>query len=188
MDKLLKVLMFGKLMATTNDNPFGSPESAGEGLDESFDIDLPEDKGFRIKEGKYPGKLISLDKGTSQAGNPMWIFTFVIIAGEFAGKEFRVYAALTTAAMWKLRETLEGLGLGQGGASSSFKKKDAIGKLAMLTIEDSEFKGRPNSQIALVTPLTKEQEEQAIKDAASLASKGDVPGATGPAATDDVPA
>lgn len=188
MEKLLKILMFGNLMATASDNPFGSPEGAGEGLEEDFSIDLPEDKGFRIKAGKYPGKLISLDKGTSKAGNPMWIFTFVILAGEAAGKEFRVYAALTAAAMWKLRETLEGLGLGKGGAVSSFKKKDAVGKLVKLTIEDTEYNGKPNSQISLVEPLKPEEEAQAVKDAASLASKGDMPTDSAPVKTDDVPA
>lgn len=159
---------------STNDNPFGTPS---EEADEVFDTgDMGEDTGFRIAKGKHPAKLIGLDRSTSQAGNPMWVFTFVIVAGPAAGKEMKVWCALTAAAMWKLRETLEGLGLAGDGKSSKFSKKDALGKLVTLDVEDDTYKGRPSSKVEKVLPISEEDLKKALAAAKALeASKSDNP-------------
>lgn len=154
----------------STDNPFGAPVA---GADDDFNIDMGEDSGFRIKKGKYPARVVGLDKGTSQAGNPMWIWTFAIIAGEYAGKEFKTWTALTAAAMWKLREVLMALKLSQDGKTSKFKKSDAIGKNITLDIEDDEYNGRPSSTVKTVLPF----DEKLLKDMGGekAAAKADVP-------------
>lgn len=131
------------------DNPFGAPVEA----DDTFEVELTEDEGYRVPKGKYPAKCVSLEKATSQSGNPMWVWEFVITHGKYAGRSFKLWTALTASAMWKLRETLEGLGLGKGGAKAQFKKTDAINRPCTVELEDSEYQGRKQSSIGKVLPF-----------------------------------
>lgn len=132
------------------DNPFGTPAED----DDHFEVDLPEDdgSGFMVPEGDYIGCLVDLEKGFSQAGNPMWTWTFKLVQGEQEGREFKLFTALTPAAMWKVREVIEALGLGTAGKTSKWKKSDAIGRMCTLTMVDDEYQGVKRSSINKTTP------------------------------------
>lgn len=140
--------------APAGDNPFGAPPAAGAD-DDLFSVDVPVDSGYRVKAGKQPLKLISLTKGTSQAKNPMWIWEFVILIGPDAGKQLKMWTALTAAAMWKLREVMKAFKLpgAEGGAQAKFKRSEIIGKYVMADVVDDSFEGRPNSKIDKVFPV-----------------------------------
>ncbi len=160
------------------DNPFGAPAGNDEG--DNFDIPAIDESsgggpGSRFKAGKYPAKLIGLDKATSAAGNPMWVWLFVVLVGPGAGQQLKIYTALTSAAMWKLGEVLAALRLGQPGKASQFKKSDAIGKFCILDCEDSEYKGRKQTQANTVLPIDLAKIPELEKLAAAEASKGDIP-------------
>ncbi len=133
------------------DNPFGKApdgdeEFSVEGLDEGS-------SKFHIPEGEYRMRLIDLDKDTSKAGNPMWIWTFAVVKGEHEGAELKTYTALTPAAMWKLTEVLEALQVPAADGRAKFKKNDVIGRECTGTVEDNEYQGRVNSSIAQLRPL-----------------------------------
>lgn len=181
MEKLLRLINAGFLPSMSGtDNPFGTPaesEGGGDGMDEEFSYDLPEDTGTRIKEARYAFKVIGLDKSNSQAGNPMWIFTLVGLHGEAGGREFKIYCALTPAALWKLNDTLKALQLGTPGQKTAFKKSDAIGKLVWGDVKDSEYKGRKGSSIEELHTMTDADKVKAEELAKKLAATGnsDVP-------------
>ena len=137
--------------ADNDNNPFGQVPDADdeftvEGLDEG-------DSKFKIPEGEYKMRLIDLVKETSKAGNPMWVWTFTVVSGEHEGIELKTWTALTPAAMWKLTEVLQALGLPSDGKRANFKKKDALGKECIAVVEDSEYQGRVNSSISNLKPL-----------------------------------
>jgi hypothetical protein len=142
----------------SGDNPFGKVP----GGDEEFEIGgLDEiDSKFRIPEGAYRMRLIELEKGTSKADNPMWIWTFVVVSGDHEGTELKTWTALTPAAMWKLSEVLEALGFEAKDGRAKFKKEEAIGREVMAEVVDSEYQGRTNSSISTLKPLEEGDKKQ----------------------------
>lgn len=135
-----------------SDNPFGTKVSLDQNPD-VFEADVGEDAGaFNIPEGHYPAYLSELEKGYSNAGNPMWIWDFTIKGGQYEGRKFRCYTAITPAAMWKLNEVLIALGLGEPGKQAKFAKKDAIGRLCIIDLEDDTYEGTKRSSVKHVLP------------------------------------
>jgi hypothetical protein len=136
-------------------NPFGTP-----GADESFDFDLTnvQSNNF-VGAGFYVAYLADITKGTSRNGNPQYVWDFCLLtdanggATNFAGKIQKQWTTLTPEALFKLAETAEALGLGGAGKPMSFKKSDALGRLALVNIEEREFEGRKNSSVKQVYPF-----------------------------------
>lgn len=140
-------------------NPFGTPAPGGTPFgvpqDDDFSFDMTGvdlNANFRIPAGDYVGKLVALEKGTSKAGNPQWIWTFAITHGEYAGKEFKLFTALTPAAAWKVAETLLALGLGEAGSSVKFKRQDALNRRCILHIVDDTYNGQERSTLEKILP------------------------------------
>lgn len=154
-----------------NDNPFGAPAA----VDDDFSVELGVDEGFRIIAGKYSAKVIGLEKTVSKAGNPMWVWSFVLMAGQYAGREFKTYTVLSASAMWKMREVLVALGLGQEGKQSQFKRADAIGKKCTLVIQDSEYNGTKSSEVEKVTPFDEKLLKEAGGEKITASQASDVP-------------
>jgi hypothetical protein len=138
---------------TAKQSPFGKSKK-----DDEFAFDIPDDadsgtRGARIPEGEYRGKCVSIIKDKSKAGNPMYVWSFVITKGRQAGRDFPLYTVLTPEAMWKLSETLLALGVpAEAGTSGVFQKSDVIGVYCVLVIEDDEFENRPRSKLTRILP------------------------------------
>lgn len=128
-------------------NPFGNPVQ-----DESFEIDLTAElQAGMVPEGVYRGKCINVEKGVSKSSNnPMWTWTFVIIDGPHAGGEFKLFTAVTPAAMWKLAETLEAMGLAQNGQATKFGKADALNTIVDLVVEHDKYQDRPRASLVRI--------------------------------------
>jgi len=118
--------------------------------EEVFEVDLSGQKAnsFMIPEGKYAVQLIDVEKSESQAGNPMWIWDFEVVGTEHSGFTLRSYTAITPAALWKLSETLEALGLSEGGGQlAKFSKSAAIGRRCVAIVKDSTYNEKTRSSI-----------------------------------------
>jgi len=132
-------------------NLFGAPKDN----DDEFSVDLseaPTGGGYLIPDGDYPAILVDLRKGFSKSGNPQWVWTFAIMSGEHAGKEFSLFTALTPSALWKVAETIEALGLGKGGTVSKFTKNEALSRRCIISIQKETYNGQERSSIAKVLP------------------------------------
>lgn len=139
-----------------------SPQSAAPSTDE-FEIDLSDvQDNFKVPEGSYMAKCIDVVQGLSKAGNPMYTWTFVLTSSKFAGRDFKSFTAVTPAAMWKVAETVEALGIGKTGGVVKFKRSDVLNKDCGLLIETSEYEGNERSQIAKVISLA-EYQASAVK-------------------------
>lgn len=125
--------------------PSGSRNSG-----DMFEIDLSRvDSGLTIPDGEYTLQCIEVEQGVSKADNPQYIWTFVIVDHpEFEGREFKVFTALTPAAMWKVAETVEALGIGSTGQTVRFGRKDVIGKKCVGDIEKQTYNNTERSQIS----------------------------------------
>lgn len=121
---------------------------------DNFEVDLSEVKsGFVIPDGVYKVKCIEIEQTVSKGGNPMFAWTFEVSAGDHAGFQSKVFTALTPAAMWKVAETVEALGVGQQGQVVKFKRSDVINKECGALIEQTEYNGNNRSQISRVMTL-----------------------------------
>ena len=153
-------------MARTNNNPFMNGASApmpgaapmpgtSQNTADTFEVDLSnvENNGFTIPEGSYRAKLVDVEQSVSKGGNPMFVWTFEVSNGDHAGFQLKSFTAITPAAMWKVAETVEALGIGQTGTTVKFKRSDVIGKECGLVVENGEYNGNTRSQISRVISL-----------------------------------
>lgn len=121
---------------------------------DNFEIDLSEvSSGFTIPDGVYRVKCVEIEQTVSKGGNPMFAWTFEVSAGDHTGFQSKVFTALTPAAMWKVAETVEALGVGQTGQVVKFKRSDVINKECGALFEQTEYNGQTRSQISRVMTL-----------------------------------
>src|SRR5487761_2301121 len=66
---------------------------------------------FHIPEGDYGMKVVEVTEETSKSGNEMLKWVFEGTEGKAKGKTFWLYTTLTPESLWKLKQTLEALGV-----------------------------------------------------------------------------
>lgn len=161
-------------MATKSNNPFiqGSMNAPMPGADafsnafmgvDSFEVDLTnvESNSYTVPDGNYKVKCIEVEQSVSKGGNPMFVWTFEINEGDYTGRRFKSFTAITPAAMWKVAETVIALGVGQTGSVVRFKRTDVVGKECGALIEKTEYNGQERSQISRVMTLKELAESRA---------------------------
>lgn len=122
---------------------------------DAYEVDLTDiQSGFIIPDGMYPVRCIDVDQGVSNAGNPQYIWTFTTTQGEFAGRDFKLFTAITPAAMWKVGEVVVALGIGAVGQKVKFRKADVVNRECVALIEVNEYKGQKRSSISRVLSFT----------------------------------
>ena len=145
-----------------NNNPFMSgaptpttPMPGAPAGPDSFEVDLTDvqENSFTIPDGLYKIKCIDIEQSVSKGGNPMFIWTFEISEGNHTGFQSKLFTAITPAAMWKVAETVQALGIGQTGQTVKFKRTDVINKECGALIETTEYNGQNRSQISKVMTL-----------------------------------
>lgn len=128
---------------------------------DSFEVDLTEvQNNFVIPDGNYRLKCIEIEQQVSKGGNPMFVWTLEVSAGQYTGFQGKVFTAITPAAMWKVAETVKAFGVGQEGQVVKFKRSDVIGKECGGYIEKTEYNGQERSQIQRVFTLQELAEAQ----------------------------
>lgn len=137
--------------------PGGSLSSAND----AFEVDLTDvQDSFAIPDGKYKAKCIDVQQDVSKSGNPMFVWQFALVGGQYDGRTFKSWTALTPAAMWKVAETVIALGIGQTGQTVKFKRGDVLNKECGLVLEQSEYNGKATTRIARVISLKELMESE----------------------------
>lgn len=145
--------------APTN-TPMPGNVRASSGAD-SFEVDLTEvQNDFTIPDGNYRLKCVDIEQQVSKGGNPMFVWSLEVSAGQHSGFQGKVFTAITPAAMWKVAETVKAFGVGQEGQVVKFKRSDVIGKECGGYIEKTEYNGQERSQIQRVFTLQELAEAQ----------------------------
>lgn len=138
----------------TNQTNMPLPNSGASSSNDNFEVDLTDvTDGYTIPDGNYRVRCIEVEQGVSKAGNPQFIWTFEVSDGDHAGFQSKVFTAITPAAMWKVAETVQALGVGQTGVVVKFKRSDVINKECGAIFEATEYNGRVNSQISKLISL-----------------------------------
>lgn len=131
------------------------PSQSSAPSNDAFEVDLSDvqDQSYAIPDGTYKAKCIEVSQDVSKSGNPMFVWEFEIADGQYAGRTFKSWTAITPAAMWKVAETVIALGIGQQGQVVKFKRQDVLNKECGLVIEQDEYNGKPTSRISRVISL-----------------------------------
>lgn len=121
---------------------------------DAFEVDLTNvSDSYMIDEGAYRMRCIEIEQSVSQSGNPMFIWTFAIVEGKYAGREFKMWTAITPAAMWKVAEAVQALGIGNTGSVVKFKRSDVLNRECGGIIETQEYNGNDRSTLAKLVNL-----------------------------------
>lgn len=140
-----------------SNDPFGQPPLFDDG--DVFSLDIPVDAGkpaWFIEAGEYIARLVDLERGTSRNSNPQIIWTYAIVKASpenqaMLGKEIKDFTTLTAAAMWRVTQTLDALGVPYvPGQPLQLSRAALISTQVGLVIEEGEWGGRPQSRIARV--------------------------------------
>lgn len=102
----------------------------------------------RLPEGDYRVKITGVKPETSQAGNPMLVWTLQITEGKYKGKKLTDRTALTPKALWRVRALLEALGISPPKKLVSLDPAKLIGKELGVTLTDDEYEGKINSKVS----------------------------------------
>ena len=135
------------------------PFDSGAG-DEEFGFDMgPEEMA---PEGLAIVQCTNLEKQHSRtSGKPMYVWTFVIreyrepkdVGDSYNGEELLVFTSLSSAAMWKMQETLAAMGVAipteedDAMRSVRFSRGDVLGVCALAALKHNTFEGRKRCQI-----------------------------------------
>ena len=131
----------------------GAPGSPA--TDDEFAVDLTEVQDQSLMpDGTYRVRCANVEQSVSKGGNPMFVWDFEVSGGQYAGRVFKVFTAITPAAMWKVAETVQALGVGETGKVVKFKRSDVVGKECGAVVEKTEYNGNERSQISRVIPLS----------------------------------
>jgi hypothetical protein len=138
--------------------PAAAPAMPGQSVNDvntGFEVDLTDvqEIGFTVPDGTYKAQCVDIAQDVSKSGNPMFVWEFEIAEGDYKGRTFKSWTAITPAAMWKVAETVQALGVGQTGQVVKFKKGDVVGKFCGIVIEQDEYNGKPASKISRVISL-----------------------------------
>lgn len=129
------------------------PQMGTSSQNDAFEIDLTSASNT-IPEGTYKVRCIGVEQSYSKQNNPMFTWSFVIVEGDYSGKDLKYFTALTPSSIWKASEVITALGIGSAGQKVKFSAKDVVGKECYASIEDSDYGGQKRSNISSVISAT----------------------------------
>lgn len=113
----------------------------------------------KCEEGIHTVKLVSIDEGTSQAGDDMLKATFEVISNN-SSKGARVFDnfVLTDKALWKLKMCLTAMGIKCEGKIALDLEK-LIGKTVDVDIAHEEYNGQKRARIMEYSKVAEDDDD-----------------------------
>jgi uncharacterized protein DUF669 len=120
-------------------------------------IHLPAFEGVddvvRIAPGDYSMKCTGCEQRNAvTSGDPMIVFTFVGIEGKAKGKQFKYYCSLSENVLWKLKMTLETLGveIPDPPDEMDLNPDDVVDVEVIGNVEDHTYNGITSSRLTAI--------------------------------------
>jgi len=124
----------------------------------------------RQPEGDYRAKITKVqDAPAKKDGVMQWLFTIEVGSGTYA-----YYCKHEENQLWKIRNLLVAAGLNVPKKKVKVDPNKLIGKEIAVTLEDDEYDGKPQSNIAATFPLN-ELEDDDVPDEAEDEDEDDTP-------------
>jgi hypothetical protein len=110
----------------------------------------------RVPSGDYLAKIVKVEDGEvkngDNAGAAMWVFTVVL--EDYKARKFPYRCTLTPNQLWKVRNLCTAVGVSVPKKKVKIDPNKLTNKLLAVTMEDGEYKGREQSEVAAVFPAS----------------------------------
>jgi hypothetical protein len=122
---------------------------------------VPEGGGLfnkkRQRAGDYKARIAKVEDAKSKAaGDPMWLFTITVGSGRYP-----YYYQFKENTLWKIRNLIQSAGLKVPKKRVNVNPTILVGKDIGVTLEDAEYDGKLQSEIASVFPLSELENAEA---------------------------
>jgi hypothetical protein len=110
-----------------------------------MDFTGTEGSGY-LKDGTYRARLESVEERDGRE-YPLWVWTFVSLEPETAGRKSQITTSLSPKAAFFVRQVLEGLGVTVPGSMASINTDHYLGREAMILVAaDGTFTGKDGQE------------------------------------------
>lgn len=116
--------------------------------------------GFHIPEGKYKVKVKSIEKTVSKNDNDQFKWIFTGVEGKAKNKDFYYYTTLNAESLWKLKQTLEALGVDVPNSVMKVKRDEVVGLICLGDVIDDEYNNETRSKLQRVETADDDDEEE----------------------------
>lgn len=153
------------------------------GIDD-FDVDLSQMDADRPPAGIAVVQVMDVSKGRSRANNPQWIWTLRVVEYRegptdmdcSALRPLDYYTAITRAALWKVDEIVQALGLQKNAEGKvKFSREQVQGVLMLASLKEGEFNGRPQTNIEALRAYPEPGKKAEIPDSFTKSVAGGDP-------------
>ena len=111
------------------------------------------DELVALPDGRYSVIVEQVEEKISEnSGKPYFAWTFEVTTGEFKGRKLWNNTSLQPHALWKLKETLDALGV-DTTKKVSFIEKDLCGIRCDVVIGQREYEGQMRNEVKQVLPI-----------------------------------
>jgi hypothetical protein len=111
----------------------------------------------RQRAGDYKAHIAKVEDAKSKAaGDPMWLFTITVGSGKYP-----YYCQFKENTLWKIRNLIQSAGLKVPKKRVNVNPTILVGKDIGVTLEDAEYDGKLQSEIASVFPLSELENAEA---------------------------
>lgn len=110
----------------------------------------------RQPEGDYRGKILKVADATAKDNTPQWLFTITAGSGTYP-----YYCKHQENQFWKIRNLLVACGINVPKKKVNVDPNDLVGRSIAVTLEDDEYEGKAQSNIAATFPLSELDESDA---------------------------
>lgn len=108
----------------------------------------------RVPEGDYRARISKVEdapvKGGENKGNPQWLFTITL---EDRRATYPYYCQFAENQLWKIRNILVAAGINVPKKRLKLDPEKLVGKMIAVTLEDGEYEGKQQSEIAAIFPV-----------------------------------
>ena len=120
----------------------------------SVNLNEVESSDFEIVDaGKYNAKVTDVIEKESSSGNPMLVWSWEILGGDFEGVSLKSYTTLQSHALFGLKGHLTAFGI--DGDLDGFETDAMIGKTAQLTVTKNKVVSRDTGEDIEVNRISK---------------------------------
>lgn len=107
----------------------------------------------RVPEGDYKAKILKVEDAESKADKGFQ-YLFTIQLDKFSSYKYPYYCKLVDNQLWKLRNLLVAAGKNVPKKRMKLDPNTVVGKWIGVTMEDDEYDGKMQSNIAAVFPVS----------------------------------
>lgn len=108
----------------------------------------------RVPAGDYLAKVTAVeDRPTKDTKEPQWLFT-VELVDKYTDRKFPYYCKLVENQLWKVRNLFLAAGMAIPKKKVKLDPNRIVGKLVGITLEDDEYDGKLQSNLAQTFPAS----------------------------------